>query len=385
MLKNKRSIRVIYISSYIPRYCGIATYTKDLTTAINLLNPFAVAEIMALNRKENVLEYPWEVKYKINQERLSTYLRAAEYVNQSGADLVCLQHEFGLFGGKDGEYIIHFVESLKLPLITTLHTVVADVKKERATILKRIISKSAAVTVMLDKVKEKLVKEYGIPDEKVVTIPHGTPDLPYSDTALYKKKRRLADRLILGNINLLTPSRGIEYTLEAVSHIVKKFPNVLYLIIGKTHPVYALDNGEAYRNALKKKVKILGIEKNIRFINKYVSLDDLIYWLRTIDFYVTPYLGAEQAASGALAYAVGSGKCCISSSFLYAREVLANGRGVLVPFKDSQAIAEAVLKLWKNPAKKTAMERKAYEYGRLMTCPNVALQHLELFRTVLNE
>ena len=339
---------------------------------------------MVMNREEEKLNYPWEVKYKIEQENLATYLQAAEYINQSGADLVCLEHEYGIFGGNNGEYILPFIESLKIPLVTTLHTVVDDAKSTKGRMLHRIIENSVAVTVMLEKVKEKLVSDYGISDEKIVTIPHGTPDLPYSSTAPYKKKRNLSDRIILGNINLLSPSRGVEYSLEAVALIAKKYPNVLYVVIGQTHPVYARERGEEYRNFLKKRVKELGIEKNVRFVNEYLSLDELINWLKTLDYYVTAYLDPQQAASGALAYAVGSGKSCISSSYLYAREILAEGRGVLVPFKDSKAIADAVINLQGNSEKKSTMEKKAYEYGRLMTWPNVAFQYLELFRTVID-
>jgi glycosyltransferase involved in cell wall biosynthesis len=339
---------------------------------------------MVMNRDAEKLEYPWEVKYKIEQENLTTYLQAAEYINQSGADLVCLEHEFGIFGGAHGEYILPFIESLKIPLVTTLHTVVANASSKEGEILKRIIKKSIAVTVMLEKVKEKLVTDYNIPDEKVVTIPHGTPDLPYSPTEAFKKKKNLSGRIVLGNINLVTPSRGIEYSLDAVALIAKKYPEVLYLVIGQTHPDYVRELGETYRNMLKKKVKELGIEKNVRFINEYLSLEELINWLKTIDFYVTPYLGPEQAASGALAYAVGAGKSCIATSYLYAKEILAEGRGVLVPFRDGAAIAAAVIDLWDNPEKKNEMEKKAYQYGRLMTWPNVAFQYLELFRTILH-
>lgn len=384
LISKSRAVRVIYVSSYIPRFCGIATYTKDLTNAINLLNPFALAEIMVLNRDADQLVYPWEVKYKIEQEHLATYLQAAEYINQSGADIVCLEHEFGIFGGNNGEYILPFIDSIHIPLVTTLHTVVASVTSREAIILKRIINKSVVVTVMLNKVKEKLVNDYGILSEKIVTIPHGTPDLPYSSSASFKKKRHLSDRLIMGNINLVTPSRGIEYSLEAVAEIAKRYPQVLYVVIGQTHPVYAQESGEKYRKFLKNKVKELGIEKNVRFVNKYLSLEELILWLRTLDFYITAYLGPEQAASGALAYALGAGKCCISTPYLYAKEALAEGRGVLVPFKDSKAIASAIINLWGNPDKKEVIEKKAYEYGRFMTWPNVASHYLELFRTILD-
>jgi len=386
LLTDKRkAIKVIYVSSYIPRRCGIATYTKDLTNAINLLNPHALAEIMVVDRPGETLNYPWETKYRINQNDLSTYIQAANYVNQSGAGLVSLQHEFGLFGGNSGEYIIPFIESLRRPLVSTLHTVTDDARSEGGNILKRIIRKSTAVIVMMEEVKDKLVKEYGALAENIIPIPHGTPDLPFSPSAYFKNKKNLSGRLFLGNINLLTPSRGIEYALEAVALIAKKYPNVLYLVAGQTHPVFLQTNGETYRNFLKKIVKKLGIGKNVRFINRYLTLDELIDWLKTIDFYVTPYLEPHQAASGALAYAIGAGKCCISTPYLYAQEVLSDGRGVLIPFRNSEAIAKSVIQLWEEPEKKEEIEKKAYDYGRLMTWANVAMRHLDLFGTLSNK
>ncbi len=377
-----KAIRIIYISSYIPRYCGIATYTKDLTNAINLLNPYALAEIMATTRPKEHINYPWEVKYKIKQEDLRTYLEAANYINQSSSDIVSLQHEYGLFGGQSGEYIIPFVESLKKPLITTLHTVPDDPNGREGMILKRLIKKSDAVVVMMKKIKEKLINKYNATKEKIIIIPHGTPDLPFVPTDTHKEKKQLNKRMILGNINLLSPAKGIEYALGAVAIIAKKYPDVLYLIVGQTHPVYLQTNGEKYRNFLKKEIKRLKIGKNVRFINKYLSLDDLIVWLKTIDFYITPYLDPQQATSGALAYAVGAGKCCISTPYLYAKEVLDDDKGVLVPFKNSGSIAAAVMKLWKNRDKKEKIRQKAYDYGRLMTWSNVGLRYLDLFKTI---
>lgn len=384
LIHKSKAIRTIYVSSYIPRRCGIATYTKDLTNAINLLNPYALAEIMAINRPGETLDYPWEVKFKISQDDLTTYLQAADYINQSGADLVLLQHEFGLFGGHCGEYLIPFVESIKRPLVTTFHTVVSDPDSDWGSILKRLIKKSKAIVVMMKKIREKLIDEYGAPSKKIVVVPHGTPDLPFSPTDKFKKKKRIAGRLVLGNINLLSESKGIEYALGAVSLIAKKYPNVLYLIIGQTHPVVIQNEGEKYRNFLKKKVKKLGINQNVRFVNEYISLDELIDWLKAIDIYITPYLQPQQSASGALAYAIGAGKPCVSTPYLYAQEVLSDGRGVLVPFRDSKSIAEAVITLGENAEKREEIEKKAYEYGRLMTWPNVALQHLDLFRAILN-
>lgn len=385
LLSHKsKSIRVIYVSSYIPRHCGIATYTKDLTNAINLLNPYAQAEIMVVKQKGDDLEYPWEVKFNIDQDKLSTYLQAAEYINRSGADLVSLQHEFGIFGGAQGKYIVEFVKALKIPLITTLHTVVDDPDSQHGKIIKKLVEKSQVSIVMMEKIKQKLVSDYKVEPEKIISIPHGTPNLTFISTDRFKKKKNLCGRIVLGNINLLSPSRGIQYALEAVATVAKIYPKVLYLVIGQTHPVYFQAHGEIYRNSLKKIVKQLGISKNVRFINKYLSLNKLIDWLRTIDFYITPYLDPHQAASGALAYAVGAGKCCVSTPYLYAQEILDNSRGTIIPFKDSKAISDAVIDLWVNPDKKKKMEKAAYEYGRLMTWSNVALQYLDLFKIVLN-
>lgn len=377
-----RAIRVIYVSSYIPRFCGIATYTKDLTNAINLFNPYALAEIMVTTRPKERINYPWEVKYKIKQEELHTYLEAANYINQSGTDIISLQHEYGLYGSQCGEYIIPFVESLKKPLVTTLHTVPDDSNGREGVILKRLIKKSDAVVVMMEKIKEKLVSKYSASIKKIIVIPHGTPDLPFAPTDTYKEKKQLSGRIILGNINLLSPTKGIEYALGAVATIAKKYPNVLYLIIGQTHPVFLQTNGEEYRNFLKKEIKRLKIEKNVRFVNKYLSLEELIGWLKTIDFYVTPYLDPQQAASGALAYAVGAGKCCISTPYLYAKEVLDNSRGILVPFRDANSIASAVIGLWENQDKKERISQNAYGYGRLMTWSNIGHRYLELFKTI---
>lgn len=382
---KRKPVKVIYVSTYIPRKCGIATYTKDLTNDINKLNPYALAEIMAVNRPGDNLSYPWEVKLKINQNDLGSYIQAANYANQSEADLIMLQHEYGIFSGNCGDYIIPFVQTLKKPLVTTFHTVLDNPNPEFGTILNKLAGFSETVTVMMNQTRRKLTEKFGIPKNKIVVIPHGTPDLPFETTEAHKKKKRLNGKIILGNINLLTPSRGIEYALEAVALIAKKYPHVLYLIIGQTHPVFLQEHGEVYRNFLKKTIKKLGIKNNVKFINEYISLEELISWLKCIDFYVTPYLGPDQSSSGALAYAIGAGKSCISTSYLYAQEALSHGRGVLVGFKDSKTIAEAVLDLLVNPEKKLNMEKKAYEYGRLMTWSSVALQHFDLFHLILKK
>lgn len=383
--KTEKTVKVIYVSSYIPRKCGIATFTKDLTNNINQLNPYALAEIMALNKNGEDLSYPWETKYKVNQDELINFLQAADYINQSSADIICLQHEFGLFGGKCGEFVLPFIESIKKPLVSTLHTVVQDANSDCGNIIKRIIAGSNAIIVMIKETKNRLINDYGASDKKVVVIPHGTPDLPLVATEGFKKKKRLSGRMILGNINLLSPVKGIEDALQAVALIAKEFPNVLYLVIGQTHPNVLKYDGEKYRNSLKKIVKKLNIQDNVKFINEYVTLEELIEWLKIIDYYVTPYLDPQQSSSGALAYALGAGKLCISTPYLYAKEALSNEKGVLVPFKNPEAIASAVINLVKNPEEKKKIEKEAYSYGRLMTWSNVALRHINLFRAILND
>jgi glycosyltransferase involved in cell wall biosynthesis len=399
--QQERPLNVIYVSSYIPRKCGIATYTKDLTSAINLLNAHSLAEILVTSNPDQEIEYPWEAKFKITQEDLTTYLAAAAYVNQSNTDIVSLQHEFGLFGGEDGEYVLHFVEALTKPLITTFHTVTTNPSSKQQEILKRLADASEAIIVMMEGVADKLVKIHGISRDKIIVIPHGVPDATYSSDEKYKRKRQLSDRLVVGNINLLDPNKGIEYALEAVAIIAREHPEVMYIAIGQTHPEVLKREGEKYRNFLKKRVRELGITNNVRnflkkrvrelgitnnvrFINEYLSLKEIMDWLKTFDMYITPYLEPEQVTSGALAYAIGAGKACIATEYLYAKEVLADGRGVLVPFRDSRAIANAVLDLYQHPEKKRDIEKRAYKYGRLMTWPNVAKSTLNLFRTIIH-
>jgi len=382
--KNK-CINSTFISSYTPRKCGIATYTKDLTRAINLINPHSKSEIVALIRPEDKIDYPPEVKLKISQYEVDSYIKAADHINKSKTDIVVLEHEFGLYGGNFGEYIIKLVELMKKPLIVTTHTIPDNNSEGYGLVLKDVLKFAEKVIAMMPESLQKLVKNYNCPKEKIEIIPHGVPDIPLEATAEYKKIKGFEDRIILGNINLLSASKGLEYTIEALKTIKEQLNNVLYLIIGQTHPVVLKTEGEKYRKFLKEKIKQHDLQENVKFINKYVSLKELVVWLKIIDVYITPYLDPQQSASGALAYAIGAGKICISTPYLYAKEVLAEGRGIIVPFRNSQAIADAVIDICKNPQKKLRMENKTYKFGRLMTWYNVALQHLELFDEVLGE
>jgi len=380
LTKKRKAMRVIYVSTYIPQKCGIATFTKDVTTAINMLNPYALAEIMVIVKEgEENLEFPWEVKYKIQRNNLESYKQAANYINNSGCDVVLIEHEFGIFGGNFGAFAVDFAKMIKKPLIMTCHTIPKEAETGYGRVLKELGKIVCGITVMTKDSQKKLIKSYGVDKKKIAFIPHGTPDIPLSSTENYKKQKGLAGKIVLGSINLISENKGLEYTIEAVAKIAKVYPEVMGVIIGQTHPRVIESEGEKYRNFLKEKVTELGIEENIKFIDKYLSLDDLILWLKTLDFYVTPYLDPEQSSSGALAYAIGAGKICISTPYKYAKENLAEGKGVIVPFRDSEAIATSVLKIWKDKEKMKIIQKKAYEYGRFMTWTNVALQHLDMF------
>jgi len=378
-------ISSIYVSSFVPRKCGIATYTSDLTRAIDLINPYCGSNIVALIRPEDKIDYPPEVKFKISQYNIGSYIKAADYINKSRTDIVVLEHEFGLYGGEFGEYIIELIERIKKPLIITAHTIPVNAGSGYGLVLKDVLKFADKVIVMMPESLQKLVKKYNYPAENIEIIPHGVPDIPMEVNTGSKKKKELEGRIILGNINLLSEVKGLEYILEALKEIKERLPNVLYLIIGQTHPVVLQTEGEKYRNFLKGKVREYNLEKNVRFINKYMTLNELISWLKVIDIYITPYLDPQQTASGALAYAIGAGKVCISTPYLYAKDVLAEGRGIIVPFRNSKAIADAVIDICENPQKKSKMEMKAYKFGRLMTWYNVALQHLRVFNEVLDK
>ena len=383
--QKERKVRVIYVGSYIPRKCGIATFTKDLTNAINILNPYNLAEIMAINDNTNTYDYPWEVKFRISQDDLKTYIAAADYINNSSAEVVCLQHEFGIFGGKNGEYALTFLEQIKKPIVTTFHSVPEKPLDAQKEIIRRICSLSAACVVMINSIVERLIETYGVNKKKLVVIPHGVPDIPFGSTEYFKKQLKLSGRFVLTSINLLSPNKGIEYAIQAVPAVVKKIPKFTYLVVGETHPVVKRKYDEEYRKKLESLVRTLRIRQHVKFVNRYVTLDELIAYLRSADLYITPYTDPGQVASGTLSYAVGAGKACISTPYLYAKEVLNDDRGILVPFNKPSSIAKAIIKFYSDAKFRSHIQRRAYDFGRLMIWPSVALQYLDLFKLVLQK
>ena len=386
VLKEKsKTVNCIFISSFIPRKCGIATYTRDLIRAIDLVNPYCKTSVVAMVKPEEKIVYPPKVKFQINQCDINSYIKAAKYINRTTADIVILEHEFGLYSGEFGEYINELVKILEKQLVVTAHTIPDNPDKEYGKVLKDLINFADRIIVMMPESRKKLIKRYNYPEERIEIIPHGVPDISLDPDTRYRSKSGFKDRLVLGSINLLSENKGLEYVIEALPEIKKHIPHILYLIIGQTHPNVLRCKGEKYRTSLKEKIDKLGLHENVKFINKYVSLKELISWLMTFDIYITPYLDPHQSASGALAYAIGAGRVCISTPYSYAKEVLSEGRGIIVPFKSSQAIADAVIDISKDSRKRLEIEKKAYKYGRLMTWYNVAAQYIKVFNEVLDE
>lgn len=382
-------IRAIYVSTYIPRECGIATYTRALTKAINLLNPHYLADIVAIDDEKSGGErrdYPWEVKYKIDQEDLRSWMNAADYINsQSGAKVVNLQHEFGIYGGQQGEYVIPFMEAIKKPIIVTLHTVLPNPDSKMLEMVRRMADRAAALAVMVDAAGDRLVEHYNIDPNKIVTIPHGVPDVPFGSTNSFKKKLGYHGWNVIASFGLMSRSKGYEFAIEALPNVLKKHPKTKLLLLGETHPVVARQEGEIYRESLQKLITELGLENNVEFVNRYLSLTEIISYLQASDVYITPYPNQDQISSGTLSYALSAGKPCVSTPYVYAEEVLADGRGLLMQPNDSADLAEKILMLFDQPKKRQDMAIKAYAYGRNMIWPSVALRHLDLFEIVTNE
>ncbi len=375
-------VRVIYISSYIPRKCGIATFTKDLTTAINILNPEALAEIVAISDKENEYEYPWEAKYKIKQENIADYISCANYINQGSADVVVLEHEFGLFGGIDGEYILTLIDLINKPLITCFHSILPEPDEHKRYVMQRIIEKSAAAVAMSSISKKALIEQYNCPPNKTIVIQHGVYDFIFADTQDAKTRLNLNNDFMLMVSGLIGPGKGFEYVIEAMPKILQANPKAKLYIIGETHPGILQDGGGNYEDFLTKKINDLNIKDNVVMINRFLDLPELIEYFKAADVYVTPHLDPQQPASGTLAKAIGAGKVCISTPFNYAQEMLANEVGILVPFKDSDSIAKSVIEVMDNKTLYDKYRRNAYKLGKTMQWPRIAQRYLNLFKVV---
>jgi len=376
--------RAVYVSTYPPRECGIATYTRELLKAINILNPRFPADVIAIEDlpAPETRQYPWEVKYRINQFDLKSWLEAADYINSTTAEVVNLQHEFGIYGGECGDYILPFMRRLKKPIVTTFHTVLSKGGDRCSEITRQIVELSSAVIVMIEAAVTRLVDVHHANPEKLVVIPHGVPDIPFGGTPAAKKALHLGSAPTITSFGLINSGKRIEKLILALPLIHKKFPETKLLIIGETHPVVKRREGEAYRESLIKLAQSLGIEKKVVFVNRYLTLAEIINYLRATDIFVTPYDDLNQISSGTLAYAISAGKACVSTPYLYAKEALGNDRGVLVKNNSPALLAKSIIELLSDEKYRDKLAKRAYQYGRNMIWPKVGLNYLEVFDLV---
>lgn len=375
---------IFFLGSYLPRKCGIATFTYDLAHAVEKEIGKGSCRIAAMNNRKEGYDYPAEVAFEINQNMVHDYRLAADYVNFSGADVVSLQHEFGIYGGPEGSYIKQFLAYLKKPVVTTFHTVLQEPPISYLKSLQDVARLSQAVVVMSRKGREILQKVYGIPAEKIFFIHHGVPDVPFIDPNFYKDQFHVEGRFVILTFGLLNANKGIETVIKALPEIIRKHPNVAYIILGATHPEIKKIHGEEYRLSLQRRVLRLGLEKHVFFHNRFVELKELCEFIGACDLYVTPYLVREQITSGTLAYALGMGKAVVSTPYCYAIEMLDSGRGVLFDFGDYRKLSQVISNLIDNEIKRHQMRKKGYELGREMVWEKVARQYMEVFRYAID-
>lgn len=379
------SANISFIASYLPRQCGIATFTNDLAKSIEMFIPHTKKNdhSIQITAITNILEgykYPPEVKFEIKEQHLPDYKEAAYYLNLSPAEVINLQHEFGIYGGEDGVNVLTLIENLKKPLISTLHTVTETPTLPQLKIIQQINKYSSHIVVLSKRAIKMLVDIYKIPVHKIKYIPHGTPDVPFLDTSYYKDKFHLTDRKVILTFGLLSPGKGIEDVITALSEVINKFPKITYIILGATHPNIKKYSGESYRNSLENYVKYLSLQENVMFINRFVEYEQLLEFLLMSDIYISPYQNKEQIVSGTLAYALSCGKAIISTPYWFASEILSDGFGTIVPFKSPGSISKALQDLLSNEPKRNAMRKKAYDKGRRMIWSNVASEYLKLFQ-----
>jgi glycosyltransferase involved in cell wall biosynthesis len=376
---------IAVVGTYLPRMCGIATFTHDLCSAIGrVFNPGRLLAL-ALDDVPEGYAYPGEVRFQIQAAAPGEYGLAANFLNINQIDAVVVQHEFGIFGGPSGSCVLDLMRELSMPVLTNLHTVLREPNKEQRAVINEIGRISGRVLVMSHKAESMLRDIYDVPGDKIRFVPHGIHDVPFIDPNFYKDKFSVEGREVILTFGLLSPNKGIEYMIQAMPDIVAEHPKAVYMVLGATHPHILRDVGDAYRDSLVRLVRELGLQDHVRFHNRFVSIDELCEYIGSADVYVTPYLSPEQITSGTLAYAVGAGKAVVSTPYWYAEEMLANRRGRLVPFKNSAALAREINDLLENDTERHAMRKRAYEFARDMVWDNVARSYLDLARECTRE
>ncbi len=373
---------IAIIGNFLPRRCGIATFTTDLLEAILSLAPESQLNAVVMNDTLDGYDYPHQVRFEINDRRLPEYQLAADFLNVTRTDLVCLQHEYGIFGGNNGSHILTFLRNLRMPVITTLHTVLKEPSESQSAVMGEIGRLSDRIVVMSQKAQDILQNVNGITREKIAFIPHGIPDLPFVDPNYFKDQFGVEGHRVILSFGLISPGKGLEYMIEAMPEIVREHQDVVYIILGATHPHVKKEQGESYRLSLQMRVREHGLEKHVIFHNRFVELKELCEFIGAADIYVTPYLNKEQIASGTLAYSLGAGKAVVSTPYWYAQEMLGEGRGRIVPFKDSEALSEQIIDLLDNEVERHAMRKRAYLFCREMIWKEIARRYLELFQEI---
>jgi len=371
--------RVAFIGNSLPRRCGIATFTTHLQQAVAALPARVETSIVAMNDHGHGYDYPSVVGFDVKDDKIEDYVRAADFLNAGQFEIACLQHEFGIFGGEAGGHIMALLSRLTMPIVTTLHTVLAEPTAVQRDVMNRIIDVSSRVIVMADKGRELLRAVYRAPMEKVEVVAHGTPDFPFVEPEQVKARLGFSNRTVILTFGLLSPSKGIEFVIDAMPAILQSRPDAVYVVLGATHPNLVREQGEAYRESLVTRARDVGVEDHVVFLDQFVDQATLLEFIAMCDVYVTPYLNESQMTSGTLAYSFALGKAIVSTPYWHAVELLADGRGILVPFADSAAIGSEVAELLTDHPRRQAMRARAYAAGRSMTWERTAERYLTAF------
>lgn len=377
--------RIAFLGDFPPRLCGIATFTHDLSEAVSQAAPDSDCYVGSVNDRPDGYRYNDRVRFELQEKDLDSYRRAADFLNFNNADVLCVQHEFGIYGGVAGSHLLALLKEVRMPVVTTLHTVLQDPDAAQRKVMDELVERSDRLVVMAKKGAEILHDTYSVPDEKVDIIHHGIPDVEFVDSSYYKEQFGVEGRKVLLTFGLIGPGKGIEHAIEALPEIVRHHPNVVYLILGATHPHLLANEGERYRLGLSRLAERCGVKEQVIFHNRFVSLDDLKEFIGATDIYLTPYLNEAQVTSGTLAYVFGAGKAVVSTPYWHAQELLGDGCGELVPFHDPVAIAESVSNLLANEPRMEAIRHEAYALGRDMIWPAVAQRYLNSFQQACSD
>ncbi len=376
-------MNIAFLSTYPPRECGLATFTQDLVMHLSKMYLTSKSRVIAVSNK--TFQYDDRVMMELAQNNKDNYRKMAEKLNHSEIELLVIEHEYGIYGGEWGEYLLDLVNNLKIPFVTTLHTVLPLPNTKQRHILNVLGKKGEKVVTMAHNTVDILKNVYGIEPSKIEVINHGVSYIPMKSREDLKTANKLEKRFIISTFGLLGPGKGLEYGVEAIAKVAKDHQNVLYLILGQTHPAVKKTSGENYRKSLETLVEKLGIGNNVRFVNRYLTKEEIIRYLKLSDIYLTPYLDKNQAVSGTLASAVGCGRVIVSTPYSYANEMLSQGRGLLAKFRDSESIAECIKYVIDHPEEKSQMEQKTLETGKTMLWEHVAEQYKDLFANVLRQ